>query len=162
MIKVDFYDSIDDSLLKFAVIVSRYEGKWVLCKHKERSTYEFPGGHREIGEDILVAAKRELYEETGATEYSMQQIGVYSVSSDQQAGGKEQTFGMLYFAEIFKLGALPGLKQLLKNGQPLPEELHTDNDGTHYKFKYTDMSKEDMEELLLYRKLKYLRQLKIV
>jgi hypothetical protein len=52
------------------------------------------------------------------------------------------------------------IKQLLKNGQPLPEELHTDNDGTHYKFKYTDMSKEDMEELLLYRKLKYLKTIK--
>jgi 8-oxo-dGTP diphosphatase len=110
MIKVDFYDSIDDGLLKFAVIVSKYEGKWVLCKHKQRSTYEFPGGHREIGEEILATAKRELYEETGATEFSIQQIGVYSVSTDQEAGGKDQTFGMLYFAEIFKLDVLPGFE----------------------------------------------------
>ena len=46
MLEVKFYDSVADDLLKFAVIVSRYDGKWVFCKHKERDTYESPGGHR--------------------------------------------------------------------------------------------------------------------
>lgn len=45
MLKVSFYHNIDDSLLKFAVIVSKSQGKWVFCKHKDRSTYECPGGH---------------------------------------------------------------------------------------------------------------------
>ena len=67
MLEVKFYDSVDDSLLKFAVIVSQSNGKWVFCKHKERDTYEVPGGHREAGESILETAKRELQEETGAT-----------------------------------------------------------------------------------------------
>ncbi len=58
--EVKFYDTIDDSLLKFAVIISKYHGKWVFCKHKERDTYEVPGGHREDGESILDAAKREF------------------------------------------------------------------------------------------------------
>ena len=40
MLEVKFYDSVDDSLLKFAVIVSQSNGKWVFCKHKERDTYE--------------------------------------------------------------------------------------------------------------------------
>lgn len=40
MLEVKFYDSVADGLLKFAVIVSRYVGKWVFCKHKERDTYE--------------------------------------------------------------------------------------------------------------------------
>ena len=43
MLEVKFYDSVDDSLLKFAVIVSQSNGKWVFCKHKERDTYEVPG-----------------------------------------------------------------------------------------------------------------------
>ena len=60
MLEVKFYDSVDDSLLKFAVIVSQSNGKWVFCKHKERDTYEVPGGHREAGESILETAKREL------------------------------------------------------------------------------------------------------
>ena len=61
MLEVKFYDSVDDSLLKFAVIVSQSNGKWVFCKHKERDTYEVPGGHREAGESILETAKRELH-----------------------------------------------------------------------------------------------------
>ena len=44
--EVKFYDTVDDSLLKFAVIIARAAGKWVFCKHRERDTYEFPGGHR--------------------------------------------------------------------------------------------------------------------
>ena len=47
MTKVNFYDSIDDSMLKFAVIIAKHNGKWVFCKHREKSTWEVPGGHRE-------------------------------------------------------------------------------------------------------------------
>ena len=68
MTKVQFYDRAEDSKLRFAVIITKTEGHWVFCKHKERSTLEVPGGHREPGEDILTTAKRELYEETGIRE----------------------------------------------------------------------------------------------
>ena len=48
-LKVNFHNIVSDELLKFAVIVSKYDGKWVWCKHKDRDTYEIPGGHREMG-----------------------------------------------------------------------------------------------------------------
>ena len=96
---VKFYDVVQDSLLKFAVIISKYNGKWVFCKHKERSTYEVPGGHREAGENILDTAKRELYEETGATNFDLKPVCVYSVTAPDNFDGQE-TFGMLYFADI--------------------------------------------------------------
>ena len=48
-LEVKFYDTVNDELLKFAVIVSQSNGKWVFCKHKERDTYEVPGGHEELG-----------------------------------------------------------------------------------------------------------------
>ncbi|MCH5160998.1 MAG: NUDIX domain-containing protein, partial [Clostridiales bacterium] len=64
-LQVNFYEQVKDELLKFAVIISKTDGKWVFCKHKARNTYEVPGGHREIGESILEAAERELKEETG-------------------------------------------------------------------------------------------------
>ena len=38
MLEVNFYDTVDDDLLKFAVIISQSNGKWVMCKHKERDT----------------------------------------------------------------------------------------------------------------------------
>ncbi len=50
---VKFYDSVDDKLLKLAVIVSKSNGKWVFCKHKKRTTYEIPGGHREHGSETF-------------------------------------------------------------------------------------------------------------
>ena len=50
--EVKFYDAIDDSLLKFAVIIAKKNNQWVFCKHKERNTYEIPGGHRESGEPV--------------------------------------------------------------------------------------------------------------
>lgn len=108
MLKVNFYNSIDDGLLKFVVIISKYHEKWVFCKHRERSTYEFPGGHRDNGEDILAAAKRELYEETGAVEYAIKPICVYSViGNDGVVENKVEIFGMLYYADITKFEELP-------------------------------------------------------
>ena len=38
MTKVNFYDSIDDSMLKFAVIIAKHNGKWVLCKFCSNGT----------------------------------------------------------------------------------------------------------------------------
>ena len=102
--EVKFYDSVDDSLLKFAVIISKKDNRWVFCKHKERDTYEIPGGHREPGEDIINTAKRELYEETGAIKYSIKPICVYSVTAPDNFNGIE-TFGGLYYADIEELEA---------------------------------------------------------
>ena len=108
MKKVAFYKKADDELLQFAVIAAKYQGRWVLCKHKERSTWEFPGGHREAGETIEAAAVRELYEETGAAEYRMVPVSVYSVTDQAQSGEKQaESFGMLFSAEISRFDQLP-------------------------------------------------------
>ena len=102
-IKVELHEisEVDDSLLKYAVIPARYRDKWVFCRHEERTTWEIPGGHREPGEDITDTARRELWEETGALEFDLKPICVYS------AGDKDKGWGLLCFAEIKKLGPLP-------------------------------------------------------
>ena len=94
--EVKFYNSINDELLKYAVIISKSNNKWVFCKHKERSTYEVPGGHREEKETIYETAVRELKEETGAIDFTIKEIGVYSVIKNNI-----ETFGMLYYADIY-------------------------------------------------------------
>ncbi|MCH5172485.1 MAG: NUDIX domain-containing protein [Erysipelotrichales bacterium] len=102
LLQVNFYEQVKDELLRFAVIISKTDGKWVFCKHKARNTYEIPGGHREIGESILEAAERELKEETGAVDFNILPICVYSVKrkmSDVESYG-EESFGMLFFANI--------------------------------------------------------------
>ena len=95
--EVRFYDKIEDHRLRFAVILARSGGKWVLCKHRERSTLEIPGGHREPGEDIDAAARRELHEETGAAAFTLRPVCVYAVVRDGEPG---ESCGMLYAAEI--------------------------------------------------------------
>lgn len=102
MLEVNFYDEVADELLEFAVIIARTDGKWVFCKHKERDTYEVPGGHREIGETILETAKRELREETGAIDFQIKPICVYSVKGKTKINKNDNdiSYGKLFYADI--------------------------------------------------------------
>ena len=102
MLEVEIYKlgDIQDSLLKFAVIVSNYNGKWVYCKHKERNSWEIAGGHIENGETPLEAAKRELREETGAVEFDLEPVCIYSVNRETK------TYGLVCYAAIKKLTEL--------------------------------------------------------
>lgn len=102
MVDVNFYDEVEDSLLKFAVIIAKTNGKWIFCKHKERNTYELPGGHREYSESILETAKRELNEETGAVDFDIKPICVNSVKGKTRVSENddEESYGMLFIANI--------------------------------------------------------------
>lgn len=93
--EVKFYQEINEKV-KYVVIVARYKDSFVFCKHKDRNTYEIPGGHIEQGEDALTAAKRELKEETGAKKFTIHFVSYYSYSA----------YGALYYAEIEELGKL--------------------------------------------------------
>ena len=107
-ITVQYHDEIEDSLLQFAVIIAVYNHQYIYVQHKERQTFEFPGGRRELNESILERAKRELYEETGALEFELTPICVYSVQGKTRANlNGHQTYGMLYKAEVHQLGQLP-------------------------------------------------------
>ena len=102
MLKVEFENmhDVEDKLFKYAVIVSRHQGKWVYQKHKNRQPWEIPGGHREPEEPIIDTAKRELYEETGALSFELFPVCAYSVTSD------EKSYGLLCYADVQFLGCL--------------------------------------------------------
>ncbi|MDF2884723.1 MAG: hydrolase [Clostridiaceae bacterium] len=111
--KVNFYDfnSIEDKKLKFAVIMADYNGKWVFVKHKERSTWEIPGGHRENDEEINSTASRELFEETGAAKFEITPVCIYSVvRENNELCTYDESFGALFYANIFEIGKLPNFE----------------------------------------------------
>lgn len=103
--KVSFHaiDSVDEASLAYAVIVTRQSGQWVLVRHRQRETWEIPGGHREPGELPAATAARELREETGAIAFDLQPVCEYSV----QREGQPASYGRLFYAEIWERGQLP-------------------------------------------------------
>lgn len=105
-----FYESqeIEEKNISFVVIFARYDGKWVFCQAKGRDTWECAGGHVEKDEDCQKAARRELYEETGALRFRLSHVCDYSVQGyDGVVSHKERSWGRLYYAEIDELGKLP-------------------------------------------------------
>ncbi len=93
-IEVNFHDidKVDDKSLKFAVIVSKFQDKWVFVRHRDRNTWEIPGGHKEIEETIDETAKRELFEETGAKDFQIKPVCDYSVTRNNIP-----SYGRLFF-----------------------------------------------------------------
>lgn len=105
MLTVQFHEKVEDSLLRFAVILARHQGRYIFCQHRERDTLEMPGGHREPSEAILDTARRELQEETGATAFSLSPVCCYSVTGPtrvQPEGG--YSYGLLCLADVTALG----------------------------------------------------------
>lgn len=110
LMKIKFYEEVDDEKLLFAVIVAKYKEQWVFCKHKQRNSYELCGGHREANESILDCARREFYEESGAKEYQLIPLCVYSCLGKtrvKESSDEHETFGMLYYAEVYDFDELP-------------------------------------------------------
>lgn len=120
--RVEFSEisQVEEKELKFAVISTSFEGKWVFVKHKQRNTWEIPGGHRELDEDISDTAKRELFEESGAFDFNIMPICDYCVIRDEEKGD----YGRLFYAEIKEFDDLPSFEidevELFDN---LPESL---------------------------------------
>ncbi len=122
MCTVKFFkkEDVADDRLKYSVIVANYQGNWIFCRHKKRDTWEIPGGHRECGETPYEAAKRELYEETGATEFALKEVCVYGVEKDGAS-----SYGMLCFAAVKVLDTLPPEMEIgqIQLCEQMPQEL---------------------------------------
>lgn len=118
---------------KYVVIIAKYDGKWILCKHKKRDTWETAGGHIELGETPLDAAKRELFEETGAVSFDIKPLFDYWAADETSEAN-----GMVFYAEIYELNDLPESEmEKVKCFKTLPPNL-TYRDITPNLFQYLE------------------------
>ncbi|MGN0743338.1 MAG: NUDIX domain-containing protein [Candidatus Fimadaptatus sp.] len=83
---------------RYVVMLSRMDGRMLMSRHRDRATWQNQGGHIEPGETPLEAARRELFEESGALEYEMAPLCDY-----QFAHGA----AVVYAVRVTRLGPLP-------------------------------------------------------
>lgn len=114
-------DTIEDLLLEFAVVAAKYNNSWIYCKHKDRETFEMPGGHREKNETIIETAKRELFEESGAISTVLIPVAILYGASSKNT---KERFGMLYYADIEEIKELPNSEiERIELFEKVPENL---------------------------------------
>lgn len=106
---------------KYVVVLSRYEGKILLSRHRERATWETQGGHVEPGELPIEAARRELYEESGAVDYTMVPLCDYRAEDRDTGRGAN---GVVFAADIHRLGDIPDSEMAeVRTFDALPENV---------------------------------------
>lgn len=106
---------------KYVVVLSKYNGKILLSRHKDRTTWETQGGHIEDGETPLDAAKRELYEESGAIDFDIEPLCDYRAWNEDTGHGAN---GVVFKAIIRELGNIPESEMAeVQTFDSLPNEL---------------------------------------
>jgi len=121
MVTVELITSPDvPSSVTYVVIAARYDGGWLFVRHRKRGGYELPAGHPDEGEDSVKAAVRELMEETGAQDFSMEPVTWYSVDT-----GSGKQFGRLFLANVETMGEITDKNEIegVKVFRRLPRDL---------------------------------------
>ena len=87
---------------KYVVVCACYRGQWLLSRHRERDTWETQGGHIEPGETPVMAARRELYEESGVQDAEIIPVCDYCGFTDRGHAN-----GVVFLAVVHAMGELP-------------------------------------------------------
>lgn len=104
---------------KYVVCLTKRGGKYLLSRHRSRQTWETQGGHIEPGETPEQAARRELYEESGAADYDMSYLCDYYGYDDDSSA-----WGAVFAVELRRRDPLPQSEMAeVREFAALPENL---------------------------------------
>ena len=94
-------------------MITKHNDKFVLCWHKKSQKWDHVGGFVEKNENPLEAAKRELFEETGAVDFDIFPI------FDHESFHEDGTYfnnGRTYFVIVREFSELPNGSEMGKIG----------------------------------------------
>lgn len=105
--------------LRFVVVCSFYQNKYLLSYHSGHQSWETQGGHIEENETPEQAARRELYEESGVRDAKLIPVCDYFAYDSEGSSN-----GRVYAAVIDRLGELPPNEMSkIEAFDALPEDL---------------------------------------
>ncbi len=87
---------------RYVVTFCEWQGRLLLSRHRARATWETQGGHIEPGETPEQAARREVWEESGAVDFTLTPLCDYQAGPAGSVSG-----GRIYVAQVHRLGPLP-------------------------------------------------------
>jgi 8-oxo-dGTP diphosphatase len=93
-VELSFSNNAFQQNAKHVFVICQYEGGWYLTDHKVRGL-EFPGGKIEENESLKDAARREVYEETGAILDDLFLIAEYRVNEQKNSFVKAVFWGKI-------------------------------------------------------------------
>lgn len=87
----------EDALLTFVMMVTKYQGRYVMLYNPERQQWEIPGGGINPGETPAETAHRELMEESSQLAASLVCRGVFKLWLKPD---DREVYGALYTVEV--------------------------------------------------------------
>lgn len=105
--------------LRFVVVCSFREGRYLLSYHGAHRSWETQGGHIEQGETPEMAARRELYEESGVNDADLVPVCDYTARD-----GEGSSNGRVFTAIVRGMGPLPQSEMReVREFDRMPDEL---------------------------------------
>jgi len=142
--KIEFHaiEDINEERIKFVTLLTLHNEKLVFVKHRDRNSWEFPGGHIEPGETCIEAARRELHEETGARDFDLFPLLVFNVKKESDTS--KNSFSKFYLADVHHFGTLPDFEiEKVETFDKLPDNLTYKEIQEALFIKYSSMGSEN-------------------